>query len=258
MKIATYNVNGINARLPVLLQWLKESKPDVVCLQELKAPDEKIPKYDIEQAGFTALWHGQKRWNGVAILAKNGLKIEETGRGLAGEPEDEQSRYLEAIVNNITIGCLYLPNGNPAPGPKLEYKMRWFDRLTTRAAELIKKDKPVVLTGDYNVMPTEKDVYKPERWVDDALFRPEVRKAFHDLVAQGWTDAVRKLYPDETIYTFWDYFRNAYGRNAGLRIDHFLLSSHVSDKLKGAGVDKHVRGWEKTSDHAPVWVELED
>jgi exodeoxyribonuclease-3 len=258
MKIATYNVNGINARLPVLLQWLKETKPDVVCLQELKAPDEKIPKSDIEQAGYTALWHGQKRWNGVAILAKNGLKIEETGRGLAGEPEDEQSRYLEAIVNNITIGCLYLPNGNPAPGPKLEYKMRWFDRLTTRASELIKKDKPVVLTGDYNVMPTEKDVYKPERWVDDALFRPEVRKAFHDLVAQGWTDAVRKLYPDETIYTFWDYFRNAYGRNAGLRIDHFLLSSHLSDKLKGAGVDKYVRGWEKTSDHAPVWVELED
>jgi exodeoxyribonuclease-3 len=256
MKIATYNVNGINARLPVLLQWLKESKPDVVCLQELKAPDEKIPKSEIEQAGYTALWHGQKRWNGVAVLAKKGLEIQESGRGLAGEPEDEQSRYLEAVVNNITIGCLYLPNGNPAPGPKLEYKMRWFDRLSKRAAELIKKDEPVVLTGDYNVMPTEKDVYKPERWVDDALFRPEVREAFHDLLAQGWTDAIRKLYPEETIYTFWDYFRNAYGRNAGLRIDHFLLSPHLSDKLKDAGVDKHVRGWEKTSDHAPVWVEL--
>lgn len=258
MKIATYNVNGINARLPVLLQWLKESGPDVVCLQELKAPDEKIPKNEIEQAGYTALWHGQKRWNGVAILAKNDLDIKETGRGLAGDPEDEQSRYLEAVVNGITIGCLYLPNGNPAPGPKLEYKMRWFDRLTKRAAELIKKDEPVVLTGDYNVIPTEKDVYKPERWVDDALFRPEVRKAFHDLVAQGWTDAIRELYPEETIYTFWDYFRNAYGRNAGLRIDHFLLSRHLKDKLKDAGVDKHVRGWEKTSDHAPVWVEIEE
>lgn len=258
MKIATYNVNGINARLPILLQWLKESKPDVVCLQELKAPDEKIPKAEIEDAGYTALWHGQKRWNGVAILAKSGLEIEETGRGLEGEPEDEQSRYLEATVNKITVGCLYLPNGNPAPGPKLDYKMRWFDRLTRRAAQLLKKDIPVVLTGDYNVMPTEKDVYKPERWVDDALFRPEVRQAFHNLVAQGWTDAIRKLYPEETIYTFWDYFRNAYGRNAGLRIDHFLLSPQLKDLLKDAGVDKHVRGWEKTSDHAPVWIELEE
>ena len=256
MKVATYNVNGINARLPVLLQWLKETKPDVACLQELKAPDEKIPKSDIEQAGYTALWHGQKRWNGVAILARNGMEIQETGRGLAGDPEDEQSRYLEAKINDVLVGCLYLPNGNPAPGPKLDYKMRWFDRLTTRAGELLAKDVPVVLTGDYNVMPTEKDVYKPERWVDDALFRPEVRKAFHDLVGQGWTDAIRKLYPNETIYTFWDYFRNAYGRNAGLRIDHFLLSPHLSPKLENAGVDKNVRGWEKTSDHAPVWIEL--
>ena len=256
MKIATYNVNGINARLPVLLKWLRESNPDIACLQELKAPDEKIPKSEIEQAGYTALWYGQKRWNGVAILAKNGLEIKETGRGLAGESEDEQSRYLEAVVNNITIGCLYLPNGNPAPGPKLEYKMRWLDRLTKRASELIEMDTPVVLTGDYNVIPTETDVYKPERWIDDALFRPEVRKAYHDLAAQGWTDALRKLYPDETIYTFWDYFRNAYGRNAGLRIDHFLLNKQLSNKLKDAGVDKHVRGWEKTSDHAPVWVEL--
>ena len=256
MKVATYNVNGINARLPVLLQWLKETKPDVACLQELKAPDEKIPKSDIEQAGYTALWHGQKRWNGVAILARNGMEIQETGRGLAGDPEDEQSRYLEAKINDVLVGCLYLPNGNPAPGPKLDYKMRWFDRLTTRAGELLAKDVPVVLTGDYNVMPTEKDVYKQESWVDDALFRPEVRKAFHDLVGQGWTDAIRKLYPNETIYTFWDYFRNAYGRNAGLRIDHFLLSPHLSPKLENAGVDKNVRGWEKTSDHAPVWIEL--
>jgi len=258
MRIATYNVNGINARLPVLLKWLEETKPDVACFQELKAPDEKIPKQEIENAGYTAIWHGQKRWNGVAILAKNGLEIEETGRGLAGEPEDEQSRYIEAVVNEITIGCLYLPNGNPAPGPKLDYKIRWFQRLSKRAKELLDSDVPVVLTGDYNVIPTEKDVYKPERWIDDALFRPEVREAFHELVVQGWTDAIRKLYPEETIYTFYDYFRNAYQRNAGLRIDHFLLNPQLEKKLKNAGVDKHVRGWEKSSDHAPVWIELSE
>lgn len=258
MKIATYNVNGINARLPILLEWLKESKPDVVCLQELKSPDEKIPKTEIKKAGYNAIWHGQKRWNGVAILAKENLEIREMGRGLDGEPEDEQSRYLEAVINDIVIGCLYLPNGNPAPGPKFDYKLRWFDRLTQRAKHLLDQDVPVVLTGDYNVMPTEKDVYKPERWVDDALFRPEVRKAFHDLVAQGWTDAIRKLYPEETIYTFYDYFRNAFQRNAGLRIDHFLLSPHLVDRLKAAGLDKEVRGWEKTSDHVPVWIELEE
>ena len=194
----------------------------------------------------------------MAILAKYGLQIEETGRGLAGEPEDEQSRYIEAVVNNITVGCLYLPNGNPAPGPKFDYKMRWFQRLSKRAKELLDSDVPVVLTGDYNVIPTKKDVYKPERWVDDALFRPEVRDAFHEIVAQGWTDAIRKLYPKETIYTFYDYFRNAYQRNAGLRIDHFLLSPQLENKLKDAGVDKHVRGWEKTSDHAPVWIELSE
>ncbi|NJW51377.1 exodeoxyribonuclease III [Salinimicrobium oceani] len=257
MKIATYNVNGINARLPVLLQWLKDSEPDVVCLQELKSPDEKIPKEEIIKAGYKAIWHGQKRWNGVAILAKEHLEIQEVGRGLEGEPEDEQSRYIEAMINDILIGCLYLPNGNPAPGPKFDYKLRWFDRLSTRAKDLLDQDIPVLLTGDFNVMPTEKDVYKPERWIDDALFRPEVRQAYHKIVAQGWTDAIRKLYPEETIYTFWDYFRNAYGRNAGLRIDHFLLSPQLSEKLRNAGVDKQVRGWEKTSDHAPVWIELE-
>ena len=258
MKIATYNVNGINARLPVLLDWLEESAPDVVCLQELKSPDEKIPKHEIARSGYNAIWHGQKRWNGVAILAKEELEIKETGRGLEGEPEDEQSRYLEAVIKDIVIGCLYLPNGNPAPGPKFDYKMRWFQRLSKRAKELLDQDVPVVLTGDYNVMPTEKDVYKPERWVEDALFRPEVRQAFHDLVAQGWTDAIRQLYPDETIYTFYDYFRNAFQRDAGLRIDHFLLSPHLKDRLKNAGLDKHVRGWEKTSDHVPVWIELKD
>ena len=176
MKLATYNVNGVNGRLPVLLRWLKETAPDVVCLQELKAPDEKFPLLEIQQAGYEAIWHGQKSWNGVAILSRNG-KIEEVRRGLPGDPDDTHSRYIEAIVNNITIGCLYLPNGNPAPGPKFDYKLRWFERLTAHAAELLGSGKPVVLCGDYNVMPTELDVYKPERWVDDALFRPETRAA---------------------------------------------------------------------------------
>jgi len=255
MKIATYNVNGIGARLPVLLRWLKETQPDVVCLQELKAPQEKFPEADISAAGYHAIWHGQKSWNGVAILARSGKPVE-VRRGLPGDDEDTHSRYIEASIDGIIVGCLYLPNGNPAPGPKFDYKMKWFERLTLHAAALLESGKPVVLTGDYNVMPTEKDVYKPEKWVDDALFRPEVRAAFHTLVAQGWTDAVRHLHPTETIYTFWDYFRNAYGRNAGLRIDHFLLSPAVAKRLTAAGVNKDVRGWEKSSDHAPVWIEL--
>lgn len=256
MKIATYNVNGVNGRLPVLLKWLAESKPDIACLQELKAPQEKFPEQDILNAGYTAIWHGQKSWNGVAILSRIG-ELQEVRRTLPGEEEDEHSRYIEAVINGITIGCLYLPNGNPSPGPKFDYKLRWFERLTLHAAELLASDKPVILTGDYNVMPTELDVYKPERWVNDALFRPETRQAFKTLVDQGWTDAIRTLYPGEVIYTFFDYFRNAYGRNAGLRIDHFLLSPHFKKKLKAGGVDKEVRGWEKTSDHAPVWIEVE-
>ena len=255
MKIATYNVNGVNGHLPVLLRWLKETVPDIVCLQELKAPDEKFPLQAIKDAGYDAIWHGQKSWNGVAILSRNGT-IKEVRRGLPGDPDDSHSRYLEAEVNGLVIGCLYLPNGNPAPGPKFDYKLRWFERLTAHAAELFASGKPVVLTGDYNVIPTELDVYKPERWVDDALFRPETRAAFKQLVEQGWTDAIRTLYPRETIYTFWDYFRNAYGRNAGLRIDHFLLSPELTKRLTAAGVDRMVRGWEKTSDHAPVWIEL--
>ncbi|HVU98386.1 MAG TPA: exodeoxyribonuclease III [Puia sp.] len=255
MKIATYNVNGIGARLPVLLRWLGETRPDVVCLQELKAPQEKFPEAEISAAGYHAIWHGQKSWNGVAILARSGKPVE-VRRGLPGDDEDTHSRYIEATIDGIVIGCLYLPNGNPAPGPKFDYKLQWFERLTLHAAALLESGKPVVLTGDYNVMPTEKDVYKPEKWVDDALFRPEVRAAFHTLVAQGWTDAVRHLHPTETIYTFWDYFRNAYGRNAGLRIDHFLLSPTVAKRLTAAGVNKDVRGWEKSSDHAPVWIEL--
>lgn len=255
MKIATYNVNGVNGRLNVLLRWLEESAPDIVCLQELKAPGEKFPIEAINAAGYNAIWHGQKSWNGVAILARD-IEIQEVGRALPGDPEDIQSRYIEAMVGDILICCLYLPNGNPAPGPKFDYKMKWFERLTARAAKLIEFKTPVILIGDFNVMPTELDVYKPERWVKDALFRPEVREAFHNLVAQGWTDALRELHPGEKIYTFYDYFRNAYERDAGLRIDHFLLSPELKSKLKEAVVDRHVRGWEKTSDHCPVWIRL--
>lgn len=257
MKIATYNVNGIRARLPVLLRWLEQETPDVVCLQELKSPQEIFPEDDLAELGYQAIWHGQKSWNGVAILSR-GHEMQEHGRVLPGDPEDVQSRYIEATVNGIFIGCLYLPNGNPAPGPKFDYKLRWFDRLAKRAAELVALDQPAVLTGDFNVIPTEHDVYKPERWVDDALFRPETRAAYQKLLGQGWTDAIRKRYPDEIIYTFWDYFRNAFGRDAGMRIDHFLLNPFISDRLRDAGVDRNVRGWEKTSDHAPVWIELAD
>lgn len=255
MKIATYNVNGINSRLPVLLRWLEETKPDLACLQELKAPQEKFPEEALRQAGYCAIWHGQKSWNGVAILTRN-LAIEEVRRALPGDPEDAHSRYIEATINGIVVGCLYLPNGNPAPGPKFDYKLQWFDRLIVHASELIKSGRSVLLTGDFNVMPTELDVYKPERWVNDALFRTETRDAFKNLIAQGWTDAIRKLYPNEVIYTYWDYFRKAYERNAGLRIDHFLLSPQLEKRLQAAGVDRNVRGWEKTSDHAPVWIEL--
>lgn len=257
MKIATYNVNGINGRLPVLLRWLQESAPDIACLQELKAPQEKFPLQAINDAGYQAIWHGQKSWNGVAILSRHEIPTE-IRRVLPGDPEDSHSRYIEATVGGLRIGCLYLPNGNPAPGPKFDYKLKWFERLTTHASELFSSGKPVILTGDFNVMPTEIDVYKPERWVNDALFRPETRTAFKSLVSQGWTDAIRKLYPNDVIYTFWDYFRDAYGRNAGLRIDHFLLNPQISDRLVAAGVDRNVRGWEKSSDHAPVWIELKD
>jgi exodeoxyribonuclease-3 len=257
MKLATYNVNGVNGRLNVLLRWLEEAKPDIVCLQELKAPQEKFPLEAIQNAGYNALWHGQKQWNGVAILTR-GLEIKEVGRTLPGDAEDVQSRYIEAWVSGMLVCCLYLPNGNPAPGPKFDYKLKWFERLTIRAKALLDFDIPVVLMGDFNVMPTELDVYKPERWLKDALFRPESRAAFHNLMSQGWTDAIRTLYPNEKIYTFWDYFRDAFGRNAGLRIDHFLMNPKMAKKLKDAGVDRHVRGWEKTSDHAPVWIIVEE
>ena len=255
MKIATYNVNSVNARLPVLLHWLATSKPDVACLQELKAADEKFPVDAIREAGYEAVWHGQKAWNGVAILARE--KPEVTQRGLPGDPDDIQSRYIEAVVGGVTVGCLYLPNGNPAPGPKFDYKLRWMERFHAHAAGLLKAGGPVVLAGDYNVIPTELDAYQPERWVEDALFRPETREAYQRLLAQGWTDALRHLHPGETIYTFWDYTQGAFRRNAGLRIDHLLLTSELAPRLKAAGVDRDIRAMEKTSDHAPMWVEVE-
>src|SRR6202035_1391186 len=243
MKIATFNVNGVNGRLAVLLRWLAEAKPDVVCLQELKAPQDKFPEAAIRDAGYGVIWHGQKSWNGVAILAKNS-EPQEIRRVLPGDPDDVHSRYIEATVHGLTIGCLYLPNGNPAPGPKYDYKLKWLPRLLTHAATLAASETPVILLGDYNVIPTERDVYKPERWVDDALFRVEVREAFATLLKQGWIDAIRTLHPGETIYTFWDFFRNAYGRDAGLRIDHLLLNAAVAGRLAAAGGEWGVRGWE--------------
>src|ERR1700683_5528890 len=252
MRIATYNVNGVNGRLPVLLRWLQETQPDVACLQELKAPQEKFPEVAIRDAGYGAIWSGQKSWNGVAIVAR-GIEPTETQRGLPGDPEDVHSRYLEAKVGNLLVGCLYLPNGNPAPGPKFDYKLSWLARLLVHAATLASRTSPVILAGDYNVIPTERDVYKPERWVDDALLRVEVREAFATLLKQGWIDAIRTLHPDETIYTFWDFFRNAYGRDAGLRIDHLLLNAAVAGRLAAAGVERDVRGWEKPSDHPATW-----
>ena len=257
MRIATFNVNGVNGRLPQLLRWLEERRPDVVCLQELKTTNDRFPVREIEMAGYAAVWSGQKSWNGVAILARGQAPIE-TRRALPGDDEDAQSRYIEAAVDGVLIGCLYLPNGNPAPGPKFAYKLRWFQRLAEHAAALLAHDAPVVLAGDYNVMPTDLDVYAPERWRDDALFRPEVREAYRRLVAQGWTDSLRALNPDARIYTFWKYFRNAYARDAGLRIDHLLLSPVLAPRLKDAGVDRDVRGWDHSSDHAPVWIELAD
>jgi exodeoxyribonuclease-3 len=225
-----------------------------VCLKELKAPPDKFREGPIRDAGYGAIWHGQKSWDGVAILARGADPIE-TRRGLPGDPDDTHSRYIEAAVSGRLVGCLHLPNGNPAPGPKFDFKLRWFDRLATHAKALLVSGAPVVLAGDYNVMPTDLDVYKSERWVDSALFRPEVRDAYRSLVGHGWTDALRALHPDEHIYTFWDYFQNAYGRDAG-RIDHLLLSPAVAQRLKAAGVDRDVRGREKASDHAPRWVEL--
>lgn len=255
MKIATYNVNGVNGRLPVLLRWLAMAKPDIACLQELKAPDDGFPAKDLEKAGYEAIWHGQKSWNGVAILSR-GLAIQETRRGLPGDPDDTHSRYLEAAVGGIRVGCLYLPNGNPLPGPKFDYKLAWFERLNGYARRLLDEKVPVVLAGDYNVIPSDLDALHPQSWVDDALFQPQSKAAYRELLDQGWTDAIRHLHPNEPIFTFWDYLRHRWERNSGLRIDHLLVSPQLKPRLKGAGVDREVRGWEKTSDHAPAWIEL--
>lgn len=257
MLIATYNVNGVNGRLPVLLKWLEAREPDIVCLQELKAPNERFPITEIEKAGYRAIWHGQKSWNGVAILSKATAPIE-IRRGLPGDPDDLHRRYIEAEIAGLTVACLYLPNGNPAPGPKFDYKLKWFDRLIVHGRALAASEKPVLLAGDFNVMPTDLDVYKPERWVDDALFRPEARAAYARLLKQGWTDAIRHRHPTARIYTFWDYFRNAFARDAGLRIDHLLLNRVLAPRLLKAGVDREVRGWEKSSDHAPAWIQIAD
>ena len=256
MKLATFNINGINGRLELLLRWLREAQPDVVCLQELKAPDARFPRTEIEAAGYGAIWSGQKSWNGVAILARGTIPIE-TRRGLPGDSDDLQSRYIEAAVGGVLIGCLYAPNGNPAPGPKFDYKLRWLDRFRRHTDELLGLDVPVVLAGDFNVIPTELDVYKPERWEGDALFRPEVRSAFHDLTAKGWIDVLRALHPDRRLYTFWDYFRHAWPRDAGLRLDHILVSPKLAASLTSADVDRQVRGWDHPSDHAPVWMQFQ-
>ncbi len=258
MKIATYNVNGVNGRLPVLIRWLQEADPHIVCLQELKAPQEKFPEEAILDVGYHAIWKGQKSWNGVAILAKKNLEITEVQRELPGDEDDIQSRYIEAIIGQMVICCFYVPNGNPYPGPKFEYKLEWLKRLKKRTDDLIKMELPAVLIGDFNIIPTPFDVHKPERWEDDALFRPEVRKAFANLIKKGWTDSIRTLFPEEKIYTFWDYLYKAYDRDAGIRLDHILLSPYLKPRLQSGGVDKHVRGWEKSSDHAPVWIELKD
>jgi exodeoxyribonuclease-3 len=255
MKIATFNVNGIKSRLPRLLEWLDESAPDVVCLQELKTTDETFPEAAIRAAGYGALWSGQKSFNGVAILAKGSDPVERR-RGLPGDPDDIHSRYLEAIVQDVVVASIYLPNGNPQPGPKFDYKLAWFERLNRYAAELLAEGAPVVLAGDYNVVPTDADIYSPASWLDDALLQPESRDAYRRLLEQGWIDAIRTLHPDAPIYTFWDYMRNRWARDAGLRIDHLLLSPSVAGRLVEAGVDRAVRGREKASDHAPAWVVL--
>ena len=257
MKIVTYNVNGIGARLPRLLEYLDEQTPDVVCLQELKADDAKFPRADIEQAGYGAVWHGQKSWNGVAILAK-GCEPAETQRGLPGDPDDSHSRYIEAMVNDVRVGCLYLPNGNPRPGPKFDYKLAWLERLIAHARELLATELPVVLCGDYNVIPTSSrdDTFSVSAMAEDALIQPESQGALRRLLFQGWTDGLRARHPRGPLHTFWDYQAGAWPRDAGFRIDHLLLSPAAADRLADAGVDKAYRGREKASDHAPTWVTL--
>lgn len=255
MKIATYNVNGIKARLPRLTEWLSETRPDIVCLQELKSADEGIPRADIEALGYGGLWYGQKGFNGVAILAK-GVEPVEVQRGLDGEPEDEQSRYIEADVLGVRVAGIYLPNGNPQPGPKFDYKLRWMGRLRERARAILAEEMPAIIAGDFNVIPNDDDILRPAAMADDALMQPQSRAAYRAMLADGWTDALRSRYPGGGIWTYWDYQAGAWQRDAGFRIDHLLLSPALADRLADAGVDKDHRGREKASDHAAAWVEL--
>jgi exodeoxyribonuclease-3 len=256
MKIATYNVNGIRSRLTNLLAWLERERPDVACLQELKAPDAGFPALAIAGAGYTALAKGQRSWNGVAILAR-GMEVVPIRDQLPGDPADDHSRYLEAAVGGVVVASIYLPNGNPQPGPKFDYKLKWFERLIGHAATLIDSEHPVILAGDFNVVPTDSDIYNPRSWRKDALLQPETRACWQRILDQGWVDAVRTLYPDDAIFTFWDYFRQHWERNAGLRIDHLLLNKTLAKGLRAAGVDRWVRGEAHASDHAPTWVEVE-
>jgi exodeoxyribonuclease-3 len=255
VRIATFNINGINTRISNLLAWLEETRPDVACLQELKAPQDRFPEAALLDAGYHAAWVGEARWNGVAILSRDAAPVV-TRRALPGDPRDIQSRYLEAAVNGVLIGCLYLPNGNPQPGPKFDYKLAWFERLILHARSLFPTEAPVVLAGDYNVVPTEADIYNSRSWKKNALLQPESRAAYARMLEDGWTDALRERFPDEAVYTFWEYFRDAWGRNAGLRIDHLLLNPQAAERLVDAGVDSAVRGAERASDHAPAWIEL--
>ena len=255
MKIATFNINNVNRRLPNLLAWLGRSQPDVVCLQELKTADASFPEAAIRDAGYGAVWRGQRTWNGVAILARGREPILVRDE-LPGDPEDLQSRYIEAAVNGVLIGCIYLPNGNPQPGPKFDYKLAWFERLTVHAAGLHAAGVPAVLAGDYNVVPTDLDIYPTTSWTNDALLQPESRAAFRRLLDQGWTDAIRALHPSQPMYTFWDYKRGRWRRDAGLRLDHLLLSPPLVSRLSEAGVDREVRAQEGASDHAPAWLVL--
>jgi len=255
VKIVTYNINGIKARLPRLLEYLAEEQPDVVCLQELKTSDETFPEADIRAAGYGVVWHGQKSWNGVAVLARGSDPVERQ-RGLDGEPDDEHSRYLEVEIGDLIIASIYLPNGNPRPGPKFDYKLRWIDRLAARARVLLAEERAVVLAGDYNVIPNDDDTYSVRAMQEDALMQPESRGGFRALVAQGWTDALRTRHPGGGVWTFWDYQAGAWQRDAGFRIDHLLMSPMAADRLIDSGVDKTYRGREKASDHAPTWVTL--
>ena len=255
MKIATFNVNNVNKRLANLLDWIATAQPDVACLQELKATDSAFPVGAIKAAGYRAAWRGQTSWNGVAILAR-GFEPIATHTVLPGGSADSQSRYIEAAVAGVLIASLYAPNGNPQPGPKFTYKLAWMKQLVAHAAALYEVDSPVVLGGDYNVAPTATDIYPTKSYDDNALVQPQPRALFQRLLDQGWVDAVRALHPEVPMYTFWDYKRNRWERDAGLRIDHLLLNRSAAKRLVDAGVDREVRGLENASDHAPVWIVL--